>query len=118
MHAGADRRHDCVCRGWHPTDHYRLRLRAEERSVGPWQLGCYDDELLPGLTEMVRSVHSTGSKIALQLAHGGIFGYRIERGRAAGPSPLQTEEGPLGREMDTEEMGGTLDAFGAAAGRR
>ena len=46
-----------------------------------------------------------------------LLGCRIDRGRAAGASPLQTEDGPVGRAMDMAEIEQTIDAFGAAAVR-
>jgi 2,4-dienoyl-CoA reductase-like NADH-dependent reductase (Old Yellow Enzyme family) len=86
--------------------------------AGPWQLGCHSDLMLPGLTELVKSIHNAGGKIALQLAHGGIFSVAELTGEEPlGPSPLQTEDGPLGREMSTEEIQQTVEAFGAAAVR-
>ncbi len=86
--------------------------------AGPWQLGCHDDVLLPGLTDMVRAVHAAGGKIALQLAHGGIFSMAELTAKApSGPSPLQTEDGPVGHEMNLEAIEQVVHAFGTAAGR-
>jgi 2,4-dienoyl-CoA reductase-like NADH-dependent reductase (Old Yellow Enzyme family) len=44
---------------------------AKEGQAGPWQLGAYKDDLLPGLSEMAKAVHDNGGKIMLQLAHAG-----------------------------------------------
>lgn len=41
--------------------------------AGPWQLGAYGDDLLPGLTAMADAVHQNNGKIVLQLAHAGFF---------------------------------------------
>jgi len=44
-----------------------------EGQAGPWQLGVYKDELVPGLKEMTAAVHDNGGKIVMQLSHAGIF---------------------------------------------
>lgn len=41
--------------------------------AGPWQLGVYKDELIPGLCDMTAAVHAAGGKIVMQLAHAGNF---------------------------------------------
>jgi 2,4-dienoyl-CoA reductase-like NADH-dependent reductase (Old Yellow Enzyme family) len=35
------------------------------------ELGVYDDKFLPGLTRLVREIHSGGAKASIQLGHGG-----------------------------------------------
>ena len=44
-----------------------------EGKAGPWQLGVYKDELIPGLQQMAASVHERGGRIVMQLAHAGHF---------------------------------------------
>ena len=84
----------------------------------PWQMGCYDDSLLPGLTEMVQSVHKAGGKIALQIGHGGVFSsFELTGQEVLGPSAMPTEQGPLGRAMAEDEIRDTVDAFAVAAAR-
>ncbi|MBU0944053.1 MAG: NADH:flavin oxidoreductase [Proteobacteria bacterium] len=39
----------------------------------PWQLGVYDDKLIPKLQEMVAAVHERNGKIVMQLAHAGMY---------------------------------------------
>jgi 2,4-dienoyl-CoA reductase-like NADH-dependent reductase (Old Yellow Enzyme family) len=46
---------------------------SREGQATPWQLGIYQDELIPGLKKMAGAVHAHGSKIVLQLAHAGVF---------------------------------------------
>ncbi|MFZ5642955.1 MAG: NADH:flavin oxidoreductase [Bacillota bacterium] len=46
---------------------------SPEGQAGPWQLGIYKDELIPGLQEMTAAVHDCGGKIVMQLSHAGIF---------------------------------------------
>ena len=38
-----------------------------------WQLGIYEDELIPGLLAMTRAIHERGGKIVLQIAYGGAY---------------------------------------------
>lgn len=86
--------------------------------AGPWQMGCYDDCLLPGLGEMTEAVHAAGGAIALQIAHGGLLANAELSGEEPlGPSALQTENGPVGRAMTLGEIGRTVKAFAAAASR-
>jgi 2,4-dienoyl-CoA reductase-like NADH-dependent reductase (Old Yellow Enzyme family) len=46
---------------------------SPEGRSSPGQLAIHDDLFIPGLREMVRSVHAAGGKIALQVVHGGAF---------------------------------------------
>jgi 2,4-dienoyl-CoA reductase-like NADH-dependent reductase (Old Yellow Enzyme family) len=41
--------------------------------AGPWQLGVYSDDMLPGLNAMTDAVHQNSGKMVLQLAHAGFF---------------------------------------------
>jgi len=84
----------------------------------PWQMGCCDDRLLPGLAKMTESVHKAGGKIILQIGHGGVFSSAELTGKEVlGPSAMPTEQGPLGRAMSEGEIEDTVDAFAAAAAR-
>jgi 2,4-dienoyl-CoA reductase-like NADH-dependent reductase (Old Yellow Enzyme family) len=86
--------------------------------AAPWALGCCDDCLLDGLAEMAQAVHQAGGKIAMQIAHGGLFASPDLTGQEPlGPSPMPTGEGLLGREMTADEIEETVAAFGSAASR-
>ena len=86
--------------------------------AGPWQMGCYDDHLLPGLSEMTESVHTAGGVIALQMAHGGLLANsELSGAEPLGPSRLQTDNGPMGRAMTAGEIKSTVEAFATAASR-
>ncbi len=86
--------------------------------AGPWQLGAYDDKLLPGLTAMTTAVHQNGGKIVMQLAHAGYFAYA----KLTGQTPLAPSnvegfaKGPR-QEMTVEDIQGVVKAYGAAASR-
>jgi len=86
--------------------------------AGIFQLGIYDDRLIPGLRTMISAVHNEGGKIAVQLAHSGCMA-----------NPELTGQTPLGvsqvdgfgrspcREMTIEDIHGIVAAFGQAARR-
>ncbi|MCL6477261.1 MAG: NADH:flavin oxidoreductase [Peptococcaceae bacterium] len=44
-----------------------------EGQAGPWQIGVYKDELVPGLREMAAAVHDCGGRIVMQISHAGMF---------------------------------------------
>jgi 2,4-dienoyl-CoA reductase-like NADH-dependent reductase (Old Yellow Enzyme family) len=84
----------------------------------PGQAGVYSDDLLPDLTRMAAAVHQAGGKIVLQLHHGGVFGNpQLSGTDALGPSPMNTEQGPLGKTMTVDQIREATVAFGAAAVR-
>ena len=47
----------------------------QDGQAGPWQLGIYKDELIPGLKNIAQAVHESGGKIILQLAHAGFYAH-------------------------------------------
>lgn len=92
-------------------------VRAEGKA-GPWQLGVYDDDLIPGLAEMASAVHKAGGRIILQLAHAGCHANSKLTGQEAwGPSIMTDTNGPLNRAMTREDIRAVIDAFVKAAAR-
>jgi 2,4-dienoyl-CoA reductase-like NADH-dependent reductase (Old Yellow Enzyme family) len=80
--------------------------------------GIHDDSILPGLTAMTQAVHEPGGSIIAQLFHGGVFSNPEYTGQEAlGPSTLNTDNGPLGKEMTTEQIQRIVVAFSEAAAR-
>jgi 2,4-dienoyl-CoA reductase-like NADH-dependent reductase (Old Yellow Enzyme family) len=91
---------------------------SAEGQAGSRQLGVYRDDLVAGLAEMTAAVHAAGGKIVLQLAHAGCqANTKLSGQEALGPSVLNTESGPMGREMTREEIRRVVDAFGQGAVR-
>ncbi len=80
---------------------------------------CGDrDALEPGLAAMVQAVHDVGGRIALQIAHSGLQAAAELTGQEpVGPSPMMTQQGPLGRALTAGEIDEIVEAFGAAARR-
>jgi 2,4-dienoyl-CoA reductase-like NADH-dependent reductase (Old Yellow Enzyme family) len=91
---------------------------SPEGQAGPWQLGIYHDELIPGLKDMTAAVHANGGKIVMQLAHAGYFAATKLTGQPAlAPSNVDGfADGPR-REMTIEDIQHTIEAFGVAAKR-
>ena len=91
---------------------------SPEGQAGPWQLGVYRDELLPGLATMAKAVHEKGGRIVMQLAHAGYFASAKLTGRTPmAPSNVEGfAKGPR-REMTIEDIQSVVKAFAAAAKR-
>ena len=86
--------------------------------AGPWQLGAYEDELVPGLAGMAAAVHAAGGRIVLQIAHAGGFASARLTGRT--PWAVSDIDG-IGtsphREFTPADIEALAAAFGAAAAR-
>jgi 2,4-dienoyl-CoA reductase-like NADH-dependent reductase (Old Yellow Enzyme family) len=86
-------------------------------SVHPWgrarkyQLGIYNDSMIPGLRKIVDSVHKESGKIVFQMGHAGLSATREVIGRS--PMGLSTEENP----MNDDSIGDVITAFRQAAER-
>ena len=66
--------------------------------ISPVQNSATDDKFIPGLKRLAEAVHGHGSKLAVQLFHGGREAFRRQLllGREAmAPSGLKAGEGPL-----------------------
>lgn len=91
---------------------------SAEGRAGEGQLAAHDDELTSGLEAMTAAVHEAGGAITLQIAHAGL---RAVTGRddvpPVGPSVLETDDGPIGREMTPDDLRAVTQAFAGAAGR-
>lgn len=89
-----------------------------EGQAGPWQLGVYKDELIPGLKEMTGAVHDAGGRIVMQIAHAGKFAAKHLTGQP--PLVVSDFEGlaktPC-KEMSAQDMKGLIQAFADAAQR-
>ena len=91
---------------------------SPEGQAGPWQLGVYDDQLIPGLEAMTTAVHESGGKMVMQLAHAGYFA----NAKLTGQTPMAPSKaegfakGPR-KEMNADDIQGVVKAYGAAAKR-
>ncbi|MDY6972106.1 MAG: NADH:flavin oxidoreductase [Thermodesulfobacteriota bacterium] len=91
---------------------------SREGQAGVWQMGIYDEKLVPGLAEMAEAVHRTGGKIIVQLAHAGCHSaIDLTKKEPFGPSIKKGRKGPLCREITREEIRRVVEAFGEGAAR-
>lgn len=89
---------------------------ATEGQAGPWQLGAYSKDLLPGLKELVGGVKEHGGRVALQMAHAGLMAPTKLTGLPPmGPSGEGGPLGDKGKDMTVEEIKRTVGAFAEAA---
>ncbi len=90
----------------------------QEGKAGPWQLGVYKDELIPGLREMAASVHERGGRIVMELAHAGHF----SAAKLTGQPPLVVSDfeglakSPR-KEITADDIREIVKAFAEAAQR-
>jgi 2,4-dienoyl-CoA reductase-like NADH-dependent reductase (Old Yellow Enzyme family) len=93
--------------------HVTGRISPSQNSI------AYDDDI-PGLSQLTRMVHDLGAKIAVQLFHAGRETGKIYQKRPA-LAPSFIADDPLftapHREMEENEIGQVIQAFGDAAGR-
>ncbi len=87
--------------------------------LSPGQLGLYDENLVPRLTQLTRAVHKEGAKIAIQLTHAGSRTTREIIGeQPVGPWNIpapKDKEAP--RPLTIPEIERLVKAFGEAARR-
>lgn len=86
--------------------------------AAPNQIGIHSDQMIPGLKRLVQEVHEQDGKIVFQLVHAGRQTTRKFTGHLPiGPSA--TGRDPLffvkPKEMNEDEIGGTIRSFGEAA---
>jgi 2,4-dienoyl-CoA reductase-like NADH-dependent reductase (Old Yellow Enzyme family)/thioredoxin reductase len=85
-----------------------------------FQLGAYDDRLIPGLKQMAETVHQYGAKIALELHHAGRETSSVTTGiqpLSASPVPCLPSGGDIPREMTIPEINEMVKKFADAARR-
>jgi len=111
--------------------HYKSRCRSvglvivEHSYIHPvgrtseMQLGIHDDNLVPGLSRLVKAVHEEGTPIAIQIGHGGRRANSSVCGaQPVAPSPIPDPESKeIPRELTVNEIQSIVKAFGLAAGR-
>ncbi len=95
------------------TGHAHVLKEGQTRAT---QIACHEERHRPGLAAMAAAVHAAGGKVALQIAHAGLAANpELIGGEPVGPSPFQTEKGPVGREMTESDVRRVADAFANAA---
>jgi 2,4-dienoyl-CoA reductase-like NADH-dependent reductase (Old Yellow Enzyme family) len=86
--------------------------------ANPEMTGIYSDELLPGLTELVQTVHDEGGHVVVQINHGGMQCSRQTVQGTIAPSAIEVDflKQPA-REMTVAEIELVIDTFAQAARR-
>jgi 2,4-dienoyl-CoA reductase-like NADH-dependent reductase (Old Yellow Enzyme family) len=96
------------------TGHLYCHPRGQ---YAPRQTAIYDDSLLPGLTDLARSVKRHGARFFAQLAHAGSQS-RVPDLQPLAPSPVPNAlTGRMVAEASEEDIEETVNAFAAAARR-
>ena len=86
--------------------------------AGPWQLGIYEDRLVPGLRAMTDAVHNNNGTIILQLAHAGMYANTGTPGDIAlAPSSISGYRKSPVQEMTLQDIETLVEDFGLAAKR-
>jgi len=90
----------------------------QDGQAGPWELGIYKDELIPGLKTIAQAVHESGGKIILQLAHAGFYAQSALTGQAPlAPSNINELSKKPRKEMRIQDIKEMVNSFGKAARR-
>jgi len=86
--------------------------------ANPEMTGIYSDELLPGLAELVQTVHDEGGRVVVQINHGGMQCSRQAAQGTIAPSAVEVDflKQPA-REMTVADIELVIDAFAQAARR-
>jgi len=84
---------------------------------GIGELGIDSDQLIDGYVEMVNKIHQEGSKIIMQITHGGNQSkVKLIKKRPLGPSPMKVKDNVImSKAMTKEEISQTIKDFKHAA---
>jgi len=86
--------------------------------AAPWQLGIYNDQLVPGLSKMVEEVHKNEGKIVVQISHGGLYANSKLTGEVPfAPSAVSNFSKVIPHEMTQQDIQNIVEAFGISAKR-
>src|SRR6516225_4391442 len=97
-----------------------IYVRPEGRG-NPFQVGCHDDAVIPGLRKIAEAIHEHGAKLTMELNHGG----RQASSTASQRQPIAPsvvpctfiDPGSVPREMTHVDIEIVIDAFVKAARR-
>lgn len=89
---------------------------VKQGQAGPWQLGVYADDLLPGLRKMTAAVHTQGGKIVMQLAHAGYHANgKVSGMMPVAPSAVESLAKAPRKALTEEDIQDIAQAFASAA---
>ena len=92
---------------------------SRDGRVSQGQLGLYDDRLVPGLKRLVEAIHAEGTKVIIQLTHGGAKAPRNVTGeQPAGPwTVMLPNASEVSRPLTIPDIKAIVARFGEAAYR-
>ncbi len=92
---------------------------SREGRLTQGQLGLYDDSLVPGLKGLVEAIHAEGTKVIVQLTHGGAKTRRDVTGeQPAGPGTVMLPKASeVSRPLTIPDLKAMAVRFGEAAHR-
>lgn len=92
---------------------------SEDGKLSRGQTGLYDDRLIPGLKRLVEAIHAEGTKVIIQLTHGGAKAPRSITGKQpSGPWNIILPNGTEApRPLTISEIKSLVTSFGNAAYR-
>ena len=97
-----------------------IYVRPEGRG-NPFQVGCHDDAVIPGLRQLAGAVHEHGAKLTMELNHGGRqASITASQRQPIAPSVVPCtfiDPGSVPREMNHEDIEIVIEAFVKAAHR-
>ncbi|MCP4371228.1 MAG: NADH:flavin oxidoreductase [Deltaproteobacteria bacterium] len=97
------------------TGHAYIKKQGQ---AGEWQLGIYEDHLIPDLQKMTDAVHQYGGKIIAQLAHSGLFADPSLTGHPPiAPSAISDITKHTVQETTLSDIQNIVESFGLAAQR-
>ena len=97
-----------------------IYVRPEGRG-NPFQVGCHDDAVIPGLRKIADAIHEHGAKLTMELNHGGRqASITASQRQPIAPSVVPCtfiDPGSVPREMTHEDIEIIIEAFVKAAHR-
>ena len=97
-----------------------IYVRPEGRG-NPFQVGCHDDAVIPGLRKIADAIHEYGAKLTMELNHGGRqASITASQRQPIAPSVVPCtfiDPGSVPREMTYEDIEIVIEAFVKAAHR-
>jgi len=88
----------------------------QKGKAGIGQLGIYSDQLIDGYIEMVNKIHQEGSKIIMQITHGGNQSrVKLIKKRPLGPSSVEIKNDGISKAMTKKDIFQTIKDFKHAA---
>lgn len=91
---------------------------TQDGKAWPGELGCHEDAMIPGLTQLAARIHAGGALASVQLFHGGLRASEEVSGVPIWSASAHQEAGaPTPRAGTEEDLARVIAAFASAAAR-